>query len=227
MTGNAPLRIVAEVDKAEHGAVRMAVNLLGQSLDAARPDETRSIKLALRPPGGGVPPLDAPPHVIIASLLPELARPRESRADTARRWADCLSALQEEAPQVFLCTIFRHVPDRDRAGGTCEELVRIRALNLMAVELSHALGVAVIDVDRALAHLGARMLRTDFRLNGSRAALAAGHAMACALLAGGLDEHVDPLEQEKARALLGGLAKVPVLIRRHEQALGKGTKADG
>ena len=226
MTGIEPLRIMAEIDRAEHEAVKMAATLLSQSLRVAQPDAAPAIKLALRPPGAPL-KAEASPHALVISLLPDLARQREAKADCVRRWTDRLAAMQDSADLVFLCTIFRHVSGRDRAGGPNETLVRIRELNLMAVELSHALGIAVIDIDRALAHYGARMLQTDYRLGGESAALAAGHTIASAILAGGLDDRIEPELQEAARALLGGVEKVPVLIARHQQLKQQGGSPRG
>jgi hypothetical protein len=78
-----------------------------------------------------------------------------------------------------------------------------------------------------MAHFGARMLDTDYLLSGDRAAGAAGHAMASAILASGLDDLIDPILQEKARAILGGLETIPELLRHREQAHRRSSQGNG
>jgi hypothetical protein len=68
---------------------------------------------------------------------------------------------------LFLCTIFRHVPERRTVGAPLLE--RIHRCNLALLEISRATGAYVVDLDRAFAAVGAMALETDYRLHGTRA----------------------------------------------------------
>jgi len=216
MSSPATIRIVAQVGESERAGMAIGAELLGRSLLAARIGVRQDVSLTIAPASVAAEVLPEA-HVHIASLLPELQRPFPP-ADLADRMA----ALQARAPLVFLCTIFRHVSDRDRTGGANDLLVRIRALNLMAIELSHALGVRLIDVDRVLAYFGGRPLGTDYRLGGPVAPGVVGHAMATAILSGGLDDLVDPLLQDKAKASLGGPERALKLARLRAEGAPRG-----
>jgi hypothetical protein len=117
------------------------------------------------------------------------------------RWQATLADLtsRPQAP-VFLCTLFRQVAQDAPADVTIE---RIRRLDLMLVELSHATGAFVIDLDRALAHIGGRVLGADYRLASPAAVSAAAHAIAATLLAAGLDNLVPLAAIDRAKAALG------------------------
>jgi hypothetical protein len=123
-----------------------------------------------------------------------------------------LGRLQAIGPPVFVRTVFRHVRDRAKDGGAAHLVERIRRLNRMAVELSHELGIAVIEIDRAFAHIGGRALESDYSVTGPLAAEVSGHTTVWSLLSFGLDDIVDPGLQEKAKALLGGLSRIDALV---------------
>jgi hypothetical protein len=149
------------------------------------------------------------PAAIIASPgWQEADRVEEPFAETETRWRHYLNTLLPIGAQVFICTVFRHIPGRAGSGVAAPILERIRRLNRLVIQLSHDLGAGVIDIDRALAHAGAERLQTDYRLSGELAAEFAGHVVALTLLSGGLDDVVDPELQEKARHVLGGLHDV-------------------
>ena len=124
--------------------------------------------------------VDLSATIVIASLMPELARDDEPVPQIVRRWRENVSPLiAATIPAVFVCTVFRCIANYP-AISKPEELTlieRIRRLNLVAVELSHETGAMVIDIDRIFAHLGARALRTNYLLNGPAAAEVAGHAL--------------------------------------------------
>ncbi len=208
-----PLSLEALVHDAERPAVIAAAELLSESLGQAASSASWPIQLNFRAPGAAV-PRGVSPSAIILSLLPEVAATGEPIADTEARWRLYLDAVMASGVPIFLCTVFRQVNDRPRDGGSSPVLERIRRLNRMALDLSHDLGVAVIDVDRAFAHIGGRTLQTDFRVTGVLAAEVGGHTIAWALLSSGLDDSVDPAVQEGAREVLGGLQQIDVLVNR-------------
>ena len=163
---------------------------------------------AIDPAGGA--------SVAIASLLPELARAIEPIAETQARWRTHLDALARRGIPAVVCTIFRHVAptqdgNRDAAAATIE---RIRRLDLVAAELSHDTGASVADVDRVLAHLGARQLASDHRLGGPLAAEVAAWTIVAALLDGPLDAVVDPDVLQRAQAFQGRLWEIDRFVNR-------------
>src|SRR5207302_7755388 len=86
----------------------------------------------------------------------------------------CTALLQTGATHVFLCNIFRRVPEIAHCYyGTRESLQeRIQRFNVLAAEVSQDTGAYVIDLDRALADIGGRVLQTDYRLGNAAAATA-------------------------------------------------------
>ena len=214
------ISIEALLDRAEHPGLIAAAEQLSECLGQAVADDHRwPVHLELRPPGAKI-EASSRPAVVIASLLPDVVFAEEPIAKTEARWRPYLRQLQEPGAPVCIRTVFRHVSDRDRTGVTSPLLERIRRLNRMAVALSHELGVMVIDIDRAFADIGARRLKTDYRLGGPLAAEVSGHTMAWALLSIGLDDIVAPDVQEKAKTILGNLQSIGALLdrrlRRHQ-----------
>lgn len=146
--------------------------------------------------------------IVVASLLREIEMPGATLASTQARWQDQLLSLQKlGVASAFVCTIFRHVGSRDRPA----LVERILRLNLLAVQLSHATGVGVIDIDRIFGYFGGRLVRTDYRLGGKLAAELAGHAIVDSLLEAGLDDVIPPDVRERAKqvhaAVLGRLSR--------------------
>jgi hypothetical protein len=207
------LSLVALVTQAEQAAVVAGAEQLSESLSAAAGGAPWPIQLNLQGPGSPI-EAGAAPTAIVASLLAETLRPDEPIAETTERWRDDLARLKASGSAVFVLNVFRHVPDRVGAGETPPVLERIRRLDLMAIRLSQQLDVGVIDVDRAFAHIGAQVLKTDYRLGGVLAAEVAGHALAWALLSAGLDAAIDPDVQEKALAALGAFAEIDAVVNR-------------
>jgi hypothetical protein len=154
------------------------------------------------------------PQVALISLAGAIAD-RQPLAETEARW-------QRELPEIvdrtggatFLCTVFRHVP-REEAGAEAT-LSHIRRLNLLAIELSRVTGAGVIDIDRAFAHIGARRLRTDWRLGGEAATRAAAEVIASALFAEGLDAVLPADVLDRIREKRGGFtAMVARMVGAH------------
>jgi len=157
----------------------------------------------------------APATIIVASLLPEVTRD-EPIPSVEARWRRQLATLTPLP--VFICTVFRHVPRHgaERPENRPAIIERIGRLNLLAVELSHDSGAAVIDIDRAFAHLGARVLAADYRLRGRVAAEVAAHTIAGSLLAVGLDDIVAPEILERATQFQGAPWQIGDLLARRK-----------
>ena len=213
MSSSTAFCIEAVVDDGERPALAATVEQLTECLHAAsgsRPE----IRLEF---ANSLDAIDAhaPTTIIIASLLLEVGR-EEPIALVEARWRKQLVALTSSP--AFLCTVFRHVP-RDGAGRPANPpatIERIRHLNLLAAELSHDSGAAVIDLDRAFAHLGARVLDTDYRLRGAVAAEVAAHTIVGSLLAVGLDDVVAPEVQQRAAQFQGAPWQIGDLLARRK-----------
>ena len=213
MTVPVVIRIDARVHANERPGIREAATQLRDCLAGASSEGSFRVELAFSEPAG--PPVLAPAStLLVLSLLPEADRGAEPLAETARRWMGELRAFADAGTPVYVRNIFRHVRDRARNGRTHPVLDRIRNLDRMAVGLSSQTGVAVIDIDRAFADVGARALRTDYRLEGARAAFLSGHTTVLSFLSCGMDELVDPDVQERARVLHGGLRDAHALIQQ-------------
>ena len=213
MSSSTAFRIEAVVDDAERPALAATSEQLTECLQAAsgsRPE----IRLEF---ANSLDAIDAqaPATIIVASLLPEVARD-EPMPSVEARWRGQLGTLATSP--VFLCTVFRHVPRHgvDRPENRPAIIERIRRLNLLAVELSHDSGAAVIDIDRAFAHLGARVLAADYRLRGAVAAEVAAHTIAGSLLAVGLDDIVAPEVLERATQFQGAPWQIGDLLARRK-----------
>jgi hypothetical protein len=197
----ATLAVAAVVDAAERAAVGLAAERLGACLEHAT-GTSWSVNVRF---------LDTPADtdverqaLVIASLLPELRQLDEPSAMTAARWRAFFKSLPGEgAPAAFLCTIFRHVgsaADRWQNRAPPVAIERIRRLNLLAAEISQATGVNIIDIDRVFAHVGARALRTDYRLGGELATGLAADTIVTTVLTVGLGERLPPDAQDRALA---------------------------
>jgi hypothetical protein len=208
----APIAIDALVDPLERPGLVAAAEQLSACLGAAAEGADWPVRLNFRRPGDSV-LLDTAPTLIVTSLLPEVAR-EEPIAETDARWRAYLDRLKTPGAPVFVCTVFRHVAERSKAGATSPLLARIRRLNRLAVTLSQELDVGVIDLDRVMAHIGGRALNADYRLSGVVAAEVAGHTAAWAMLSWGLDDAVDPMLQEKAKEVLGDLNRIDAVVSR-------------
>jgi hypothetical protein len=210
MSGVRPILLQAVVSAAEQGAVRDAAEHLSASLSKAAGVPCR-VDCAFPPDLDSV-DRSAAPAVLVTSLLAEVDRVDEPWAATEQRLLSTYRALTEDGRlTVLVSTVLRHVSRdgvaRDGAADTppgpiVARRVRIRRLNLLAAALSHETGCFVIDIDRALADIGAQALRTDYRLAGPFAAGAAAKAVAMTLLSAGLDDVVPVEVQEEARKLI-------------------------
>lgn len=207
------LTIHAFVSEAEHGLVRHAVTTLADCVAAAS-DAAPAINLALMPAARSdqlsatsLPPVEGGQRVVVLSLLPDVVSEPPLALDDARgHWQACIQNLQEAgANDLFVCNVFRHVPGEmvHRYLGKPESLrERIQRFNRMLIDLSHDTGIAVVDLDCALADRGADALQTDYLLAGERAAVAGGECLAATLLMAGLDEWIDPEVQARALAAM-------------------------
>jgi hypothetical protein len=140
--------------------------------------------------------------VIIASLLTEVANHQKSWTEVESRLRESYRELTStDGAVVFLCTVFRHVASGESADQS--RLIRIRRLNLLAAELSRETGLFVIDLDRALADIGAIKLQTDYRLDGKHAADAVAKIIALAVVSAGLDSYASFDVQDAAKLKIG------------------------
>jgi hypothetical protein len=205
--------IEAVVDDAERPALVATAEQLTECLHAASGSRP-AIRLEF---ANSLDAIDAHARatVIIASLLPEVARD-EAIPFVEARWRRQLAALASSP--VFLCTVFRHVSRHgaERLAAQRVTMERIRRLDLLAAELSHDSGAAVIDIDRAFAHLGARVLATDYRLRGAVAAEVAAHTIVGSLLAVGLDDIVAAEFLERATQFQGASWQIGDLLARRK-----------
>lgn len=180
----------------ESAAMQEAVALLASELEAAsgKPWQVQALPVASAAQCQRSPA----PIVIVTSLIGEVDQAHTPWPEVeARLRADYAALAAMPGLMLFVCTILRHVPSDLPDGGA--RLVRLRRLNSLAMELSQCFGACVIDLDRALADIGARTLDTDYRLGGGYAAAAAARAIAMTLLAAGLDDHIPYTVQDVAR----------------------------
>jgi hypothetical protein len=218
MNTAARLSVEAVVDDRERPAMNAAAEQLAECMAAAT-GSAWPVRLHFRAALQHVQAAGAP-TVIVTSLLRDLAV--DDLPGVERRLRNDLAALCERGfAQVFICTVFRHVPrDAQFASiahptqGAASLTERIRRLNLLAIELSHDLGIALCDLDRVFAHLGARALKTDYRLDGAVAAEVAAHIIVATILEVTLGDLVDPDVLERARRFHGNLWEINQLLRR-------------
>jgi hypothetical protein len=201
MTLSAPILLRAVVAATEEPALRSAAEKLSSSLSAAagEPFDFRCAFVgtieAFEPVGEA--------SIVITSFLSEVDGYEEPWPHVERRLRSAYATLsRRENLVVFVCTVLRHIArdgDTERAQA---RRIRIRRLNLFAAELSREMGIYVIDLDRALADVGARALETDYRLAGHYAAEAAAKCIALTLLAVGLDAYASFEVQDAAKAIV-------------------------
>lgn len=237
----APLLIEAMVDRAELPALVAAAEQLSGHLGGhggtggAGTGWPIELRVGERDLAAGAAASIRPraPSLVVTSLFGEVPRTDEPIVVTERRWLDRLRSLADDGGsphRVFVCTVFRYVAtaSADRTGISPPVLVeRIRRLNLLAAELSHATGVGVIDIDRVFGLLGARELGSDYRMTGAVAAEVAGHAVVAGLLAAGLDPFVPPEIEERARASHGGIYSLGGLVGQRLARARRGQEASG
>jgi hypothetical protein len=167
--------------------------------------------------------------IIVTSFLPELAALDIPWPQHEQRLRTSFASLCQGGRQVYICTILRHVGENDPAGEA--RLIRLRRLNLLAAEISREFGASVIDLDRALAHVGARRLGTDYRLVGKAAVEMAAHFIAITLIDSAMDPFCSFEIQEAAKTILNGRRSVlgeadsikpEVTIRKNVMIMGQG-----
>jgi hypothetical protein len=142
--------------------------------------------------------------IVCLSMLPELGRAPGDWPAIEEEWRRAASALRERAlargAAVFVITLFRYTTGED-----VSRLPLLRRLNLLAIRLSQEFGLFVIDIDRALAHIGAVNVYADSRLLSVQARHFAADTIAESLLGVGMD-HVAPtstaaaLDRHRARS---------------------------
>jgi len=148
-------------------------------------------------------------------------RPQKAAAAVGNWLEICTEIMRSGEAGLFLCTVFRHVPQmaHGHAGSSQNLRERIERFNLLATEVSHDSGACVIDLDRALSEIGARALKTDYLLAGQRAAIAGADAVVATLLQAGLNDLVPADVLEKATACFESRHAGPQRIRVCEYLL--------
>jgi hypothetical protein len=213
MSPLALIAIQAEVDIRERAAVVFGAQQLAEALRiAAGVDWPIQVTFF---DAGGLRAATAG-SIAVLSLLSDVES-KESLPETAARWRCRADVLAAERANVVLLTVVRTVSERRTRKGQLL-LERIRRLDRMALDLSHEFGVTVVDIDRAFAHIGTRVLATDYRLTGRVAAEVAGHSFALSLLSIGMDDIIPVDVQERARAYHGPLREIDTLVRRRMAA---------
>ncbi len=226
MSSARSIPILAAVTPNERAIVEAAAARLAAALkDATSEAWTCSCSFVLDL--GSIPePTD--PSVIVTSLLLPLERLEAPWPDIERDLRSSYSALCETGNPVMICTVLRHVGSSVDSEKADRLRRRLRQLNLLATELSREYGALVIDLDRTLAHIGARRLKTDYRLGGEIASDVAANALALGIVANALDVFVSVEAQDAARVVLE--ARRPIVDEAPEfrpaelVALGKGRR---
>ncbi len=192
------LLFFADVTENESLIVERAATRLRELLEAADKSPWSSdVQPVPRSEGKGAPPPEA---VYVLSLAKWLEQPLEPWGQVATAVRGRVRALASRGPKVVLLTIFRHVPMGSDPHADRDLLVRIRRLNLLAIELSNEFNVSVADLDRDFADIGALPLATDFRLGGEAAAALAAWALVRCVTANAVDGLVDFGLQDKVLA---------------------------
>jgi hypothetical protein len=210
VTAPQPIVIEAAAGEPDRPALLAGAQQLAESLAAATGTDW-PIQLRFWDPDGAITALGSG-SVVVLSLIQEVDRDEPFSATEARLRVHLADLVGGGAP-VLVCTVFRQVAERRTLEGS-RRLERIRQLNRMTAELSHDLGVTVVDIDRAFAHIGGRVLATDYRLGGRLAAEVAGHTLVWSLLSLGLDDVISPQVQERAMTFHGGLREINRLVSR-------------
>lgn len=230
MSDKKPIAIEAFVAESERAAVQSAAAAIRRALSQAGGDAIEC-DCAFHPATDAPRPQPGAAAVIV-SLLPELKNNDPWPDAEQRLRARFVEWCGHDVP-VFVCTILRHVRDDESAEAAGALIVRIRRLNLLAAEISRESGAFVVDIDRALADIGARRLQTDYRLEGDAAVAIAGHLIAATVLNNALDDFIPYEALEAARA--GLAANQPRLadgdpgardfaLRREVRSVGKGRR---
>ncbi len=111
-----------------------------------------------------------------------------------------VEALVQTAKPVFLATLFRNLPVENNPALASLRLVRLRRLNLLAMELSRIYGIFIVDVDRALADIGGLGLAADYRLGSDAAIRVCAITLGQCLAANAMDDQLSVAQQDQIRA---------------------------
>jgi hypothetical protein len=200
MTGPSQISIAAFVADGERPAVELAAIHIARALSqAAGTPWTCDVSYASDK--GELRRFKGAP-IIVTSLLTELGVSDEPWPKAVDRLRAAYADLARGGVPVFICTILRHVARTEEPGADAAVRLHIRRLNLLAAEISRETKAYVIDIDRFLADIGARRLRTDYRLAGEAAAEIAGHFIALTLINNAFDDIVSFEIQDAAKMIL-------------------------
>jgi hypothetical protein len=201
MTSANAIPILAVVTPNERAIVEAAASQLAGALKQAT-GEARDCSCVFVPDLRSVAEAATAQSVIVTSLLVPLARLNMPWAEIESELRSSYAALCETGNAVMICTALRHVESSGESDSADRTRRRLRQLDLLATELSREYGALVIDLDRTLAHIGARRLKTDYRLGGAAVLDVAANAIAVGIAANALDPFASVEIQDAARAVL-------------------------
>ncbi len=210
MTSPSTIFIDAAVSVSEHAMMTAAADGLHDALHAADGGDAYAVELRFVDDRAAVDGRK-PGTVYVASLLDDAVAAGTSLEEVEQRWRRNIEQLDGSYESRFLCTVFRYV--HAATAGREALTQRIHRLNRMAAELSHDTGIAVIDLDRDLAHIGALALDADYRLTSPAALRVAAHVIVIAMLAVGLDSTVAQSVRTQASRWHGKLSPEGEVVR--------------
>lgn len=198
------IHVTAHVSAAERRIVVTAARRLATCLQKAGATDT-NVAVGFDPAN----PACARPGLLILSPMADLAS-SDSIPAVEARWLELLDGYSSAGSyNLFLCTLFRHVPGGPDRAAVVE---RIRRLNLLMIGLSHARGAAVVDLDRVFTFFGARALATDYRLSGRAAGRLAAFAIVSAFFEEGLAPWLPNDIEKRAREVHGGESRMAAFM---------------
>lgn len=204
MDNAGPMEVRLSATAQEQAAVRLATRRIAECLSAAGAE---AVAFELQPDDATPTADQQGARLVIESLLPEVERFADPWSASEARVRARIDHRAAPDQLLYLMTVFRSVAADEDPATAAAKRVRIRRLNRLAVELSHQTGASIIDLDRALADVGAHALGTDFRLRGESAIEASARCIADAWLATALDDRVTATKLDAARIHLAGLAR--------------------
>jgi hypothetical protein len=193
------INIVAYVAESEKPIVRRAADEIARAVGAAS-SETPDCDCRFIESLDELANLDGR-TIVVASLLRE-ADSAEAWSTTEQRLSATYAALAARDVPALICTVFRHIGRTGDPAADAERLLRVRRLNLLAMEISRLTGAYVIDLDRALSDIGAVRLQTNYLLEGRVAGEQAAYVIAGSLINDALDGVVSVEVQNGAMTAL-------------------------
>lgn len=188
MATTSPVSILAVADPVVEAATVTAIARIERVLSEAGCD--RPVFAVTTGETAGAETAGGPRPHLITTLADEVETLDDDWSAVESRLRARIDGLRPRADRIFLCTVLRAAPPEVSDDRRRRLIARIRRLDLLAVRISAETGVFVVDIDRALAAVGASALATDHRLGGPHAGDAVARAIAATLMAAGLDRAI-------------------------------------